>query len=252
MKLVDTTSQLSYIDSIGAGLPPLGGRGQGVGGIRDSDNSDGDCYYVFAQDHCGNISPGSNEGCIIILNAQNQQFYNTLDWNGYQTWYDGILNYNVYKKDSPSSASGGGWNLIGTTTSGSIHNFTDKDLGDSAINFCYQVEAVENPGQYNQLSRSTVACVHQDATVFIPNSFTHFNLDGLNDYFGPKGLYIKNYSMLIYNRWGELVYSTTTSKPWDGTFKGAEALEGVYIYLITIEDYNAKKSRFNGNVTIFK
>jgi len=237
MKLVDTTSQLSYIDSTSE-----------IQTILQIPNNHGpDCYYVFAQDHCGNLSSGSNEGCIIILNAQNQQFYNNLNWNGYQTWYDDILNYNVYKKEDNQP-----WNLIGTTTSGSVHNFTDKDLGDSTINFCYQVEAVENQGQYNQLSRSTVACVHQDATVFIPNSFTHFNLDGLNDYFGPKGLYIKNYTMQIYNRWGELVYSTSESKPWDGTFKGAEALEGVYVYLITIEDYNAKKSSFNGNVTIFR
>jgi len=239
MKFVDSTNQLSYIDSIS--------EISTIRQIRDSDNRDDDCYYIFAQDHCGNVSSASNEGCVIILNAQNQQFYNTLNWNGYQTWYDGVLNYNVYKKEDNQP-----WNLIGTTTSGIIHNFTDKDLGDSTINFCYQVEAVENLGQYNQLSRSTVACVHQDATVFIPNSFTHFNLDGLNDYFGPKGLYIKNYTMQIYNRWGELVYSTTTGKPWDGTFKGAEALEGVYIYLITIEDYNAKKSSFNGNITIFR
>jgi len=236
MTLIDTTSQTTYLDTNSA-----------IREIQKIRDSDGDCYYVFAQDHCGNISPGSNEGCIIILNAKNETFYNDLNWNGYQTWYDGVLNYNVYKNEDNQ-----GWNLIGTTSNGNIRNFTDKDLGDSTINFCYQVEAIENPGQWNQLSRSTVACVHQGATVFIPNTFSHYHIDGLNDYFGPKGLYIKNYTMQIYNRWGELVFNTNSGQQWDGTFRGQDALEGVYIYLITVEDYNGKHSTFKGNITIFK
>src|SRR6185437_7490821 len=170
MKLVGTTPDTSYTDA-------------------SEDVSHPDCYYVFAEDHCGNTSDGSNEGCIMILSAKNQAFSNHLEWNGYQSWYDGIKSYNVYKNDD-----GQGWVMIGTTSDGHIDSFTDNSLNDTTIDFCYQVEAVENPGQYNQLSRSTVQCVHQNATIFIPNSFTPHNLDGLNDRFGPKGLYIKTYT----------------------------------------------------------
>jgi gliding motility-associated-like protein len=210
--------------------------------IRDSD-----CYYVFARDHCGNQSDGSNQGCIIVLDAKNQPGYNDLSWNSYQTWPDGIQSYNVYKNEDST-----GWQLIGTTSSVQVNEFKDRKLGDSTIDFCYQVQAIENPGQYNQLSRSTVECVHQDATVFIPNSFTPYNQDGLNDLFGPKGAYIKNYSMKIYNRWGEQVYSTSSGADWDGTNHGQFVQQGVYIYLITVIGYNGKQSYFKGTVTMFE
>jgi gliding motility-associated-like protein len=228
LKFVDSTNQTTYIDSSESVTAP-------------------DCYYVFARDHCGNQSDGSNNGCVIILSAQNQAGYNDLEWNGYQTWNDGVQNYNVYKKEDSQ-----GWNMIGTTTSGTVHDFTDRNLGDSTITFCYQVEAVENPGKYNQLSRSTVTCIHQNATVFIPNTFSHYNLDGLNDYFGPVGLYIKNYTMQIYNRWGEQVYKTGKGKPWDGTFQGQNTQQGIYIYIITVEDYNGNVYNFKGNITIYQ
>jgi len=257
--LVDSTDQTTFTDSTYL-INPI----DPINPIHDAD-----CYYVFARDHCGNQSPGSNEGCIIILNAKNQGGHNDLDWNGYRTWFDGIRSYNVYKNEDNQ-----GWNLIGTTTSGITQTYTDNNLYDSTISFCYQVEAVENTGQYNQLSRSTTVCVHQDATVFIPNTFSHYHIDGLNDYFAPKGLYIKSYTMQIYNRWGELVFSNLPGSPslsngalrqaqgpairqaqgpgWDGTFHGADALEGVYIYLISVEDYNGNISHFSGNVTVLR
>jgi len=220
---------------------------------------EGDCYYIFARDHCGNQSDASNQGCIIILNAQNQQGYNNLSWNSYQDWYDGVQSYNVYKNEDST-----GWQLIGTTSSVQINQFKDSKLGDSTIDFCYQVEAIENPGQYNQLSRSTVECVHQDATVFIPNSFTPYDQDGLNDYFAPQGVYIKSYDMKIYNRWGELIYSEQIPLPplkggiasvphgWNGTYKGEFVQQGVYIYLINVTDYNGKQSYFKGTITMFE
>jgi len=228
MRLIDSATSTSYSDSSEAITEP-------------------DCYYVFARDHCGNQSDGSNQGCIITLTAKNQPGYNDVSWNSYQTWYDGVQSYNVYKNEDST-----GWQLIGTTSSIQINQFRDSKLGDSTIDFCYQVEAIENLGQFNQLSRSTVECVHQDATVFIPNTFTPYDQDGLNDLFGPIGVYVKNYSMKIYNRWGELVYNTTSSKAWDGTSHGQFVQQGVYIYLITVTDYNGKQSYLKGTITIFE
>ncbi len=250
LKFVDSTTDLGYIDSF-RDIPAS------IRQIRDSD-----CYYVFARDHCGNSSDASNQGCIIILNAKNQPGYNDLSWNSYRDWYDGVQSYNVYKNEDST-----GWQLIGTTSSVQVNEFKDSKLGDSTIDFCYQVQAIENPGQYNQLSRSTVECVHQDATVFIPNTFTPYDQDGENDYFAPQGVYIKSYDMRIYNRWGELVYKTSEStagdsngkgliasipRGWDGTYKGDYVQQGVYIYLITVTDYNGKQSYFKGTITMFE
>ena len=221
---------------------------------------EGDCYYIFTRDHCGNQSDASNQGCIIVLNATKQPGSNELSWNNYKDWLDGVQSYNVYKNEDSL-----GWQLIGTTSSVQVNEFKDSKLGDSTIDFCYQVEAIENPGKYNQLSRSTVECVHQDATVFIPNSFTPYDQNLVNDYFAPQGIHIKSYDMKIYNRWGELVYSKQIPLPplnkggiptnphgWDGTYKGSYVQQGIYIYLITVTDYNGKQSYFKGTVTIFE
>ena len=255
MVFVGSTATTSYIDS------NLNLSSTIVGGPSTSSGTEGDCYYVFANDHCGDQSDASNQGCIIVLNAENQPGYNQITWNSYRDWYDGVQSYNVYKNEDIT-----GWQLIGTTSSVQVNEFKDSKLGDSTIDFCYQVEAIENPGQYNQLSRSTVECVHQDATVFIPNSFTPYDQNRENDFFSPQGIHIKSYDMRIYNRWGEMVYKTLespagdsngkgiapTHNGWDGTYKGDVVQQGIYIYLITVTDYNDKQSYFKGTITMFQ
>jgi len=57
--------------------------------------------------------------------------------------------------------------------------------------------------------------------VFFPTAFTP-NADGRNDTFGAIGDLglIKNYKMVVYNRWGQLVFETTNAfDKWKGTFK---------------------------------
>jgi len=67
--------------------------------------------------------------------------------------------------------------------------------------------------------------------------------------------------MRIYNRWGEMVYNGLTQPPyggagnqtgWDGSYKGQPVQQGVYIYLITVTDFNGKQSYFKGTVTMFE
>jgi gliding motility-associated-like protein len=67
---------------------------------------------------------------------------------------------------------------------------------------------------------------------YIPNAFSP-NGDNLNDYFIPEGEGIENCEMKVYNRWGGLVYTTTTSKGWDGD----NASAGIYLYTLIIEGF---------------
>ena len=83
--------------------------------------------------------------------------------------------------------------------------------------------------------------------MYFPNSFTP-NGDGLNDVFGPVGIGIEPdaYSMLIFDRWGKLVYETETlSTPWDGTYNGSTniAPEGSYVVRIVANDYTDESDR---------
>ena len=65
----------------------------------------------------------------------------------------------------------------------------------------------------------------------IPNIFTPNN-DGQNDVFSIKGLK-SNDEVLIFNRWGNNVYTFSGMNGWDGRTKGdANCSDGIYYYVI--------------------
>jgi hypothetical protein len=204
-----------------------------------------DCYVVAAKDYCSNISAYSNLGCIMVLDAKNGDGFNELSWNAYYHWRDEVEGYDIYKKEDQGS-----WLQIGTTKE---LFYKDENLGDDIKDYCYRIEAKENPGTNNARSSSTEECASQDPLVYIPNTFTPYITEGTNDVFGPKGMYIPEYDMRIYNRWGQVVYQTDNGTPWDGRMaNGAFAPDGVYVYFISIKGWNKDKGYFQGNLTIFR
>lgn len=68
----------------------------------------------------------------------------------------------------------------------------------------------------------------------LPNSFTPNN-DGVNDCFGLKYYRgIQNLSFIIYNRYGEMVFSShNPDECWDGKYKGQPADPGSYVYYLS-------------------
>ncbi|MCH7407146.1 gliding motility-associated C-terminal domain-containing protein [Belliella aquatica] len=67
----------------------------------------------------------------------------------------------------------------------------------------------------------------------VPNVFTP-NGDGVNDYFYPKFLYIKDIHVMIMNKWGELIYESKDldAAGWNGKLKEEDAVIGNYAYRI--------------------
>lgn len=66
--------------------------------------------------------------------------------------------------------------------------------------------------------------------LYFPTGFTP-NRDGLNDRFRPTGLQVNNYSLLIFDRWGKLLFETRDQYTgWDGKFNGNDLPEGVYVW----------------------
>lgn len=94
--------------------------------------------------------------------------------------------------------------------------------------------------------------IDDDFAFYIPNAFTP-NADGINDVFTGKGYGIKEYVMYIFDRWGEKIYETTDlNKGWDGTFKGAEVQQDVYVYRVDVIDIHGEKHKFNGHFTLIR
>ena len=67
-----------------------------------------------------------------------------------------------------------------------------------------------------------------DSELTFPNAFSP-NGDGVNDEFLPFNWGLETYLLRIYNRWGELIFETSSQDgAWDGTFKGVPQEVGTY------------------------
>lgn len=91
-------------------------------------------------------------------------------------------------------------------------------------------------------------------TFYAPNTFTP-NGDGKNDVFMGYGTFIQNYDLMIFDRWGDQIFRTDDlNKWWDGKANGGSeiAQEDVYIYVVNLTDFNNKKHKFIGHVTLIK
>lgn len=87
--------------------------------------------------------------------------------------------------------------------------------------------------------------------IYVPDAFSPDG-DGINDLFFAVSDNVDLFSMSIYNRWGELMFtSSDISENWDGQFKGEKANQDAYVYVIEAKrlgDINS--SVFKGTVSL--
>jgi gliding motility-associated-like protein len=94
--------------------------------------------------------------------------------------------------------------------------------------------------------------------IFIPNTFTP-NGDNINDFLFAFGTdLVSILSMQVYDRWGELLFTTTNlpttdqSSGWDGTYNGNPVNQGVYVYMIEVELQEGVRQQLQGNITLVR
>jgi len=89
--------------------------------------------------------------------------------------------------------------------------------------------------------------------IYVPSAFTP-NGDGKNDKFIPFPVGIKEIRYFrVYNRWGQLVYSTSTlSEGWDGKLGGREQVSGVYVWMVQGVTKSGKLITKQGTVALFR
>ena len=124
----------------------------------------------------------------------------------------------------------------------------------SDTDVCYTVTA----NSANGCSRNASVCIHCTDVIcgapefVIPNAFTP-NGDGRNDRLCFNAGILTEFSIAIFNRWGQCVYrSDDASECWDGTFHNAPALGGVYTYTCHIRCHNGVENDFKGDITLIR
>lgn len=89
-------------------------------------------------------------------------------------------------------------------------------------------------------------------TLFVPNTFTP-NGDGVNDRFYALTSEVSELHLLVFNRWGEQIFSTDQlDGAWDGTFKGKESPIDTYVWRVNCTETNGSKRTVYGHVNLVR
>jgi gliding motility-associated-like protein len=108
-------------------------------------------------------------------------------------------------------------------------------------------------------AKKTEANIKVISGVYVPTAFSP-NGDAVNDIFyiiGSKGVRIIK-EILIYNRWGELIFrdeNFQTGDPshgWDGTYRGKNLMPDSFTYKIIAEMKNGEVNDFTGAFTLLR
>ncbi|MFN4123970.1 MAG: PKD domain-containing protein [Flavobacteriales bacterium] len=126
------------------------------------------------------------------------------------------------------------------------HTYTDTG------SYTVKLTVSNNAGCSKTISYSFIK-VMDEFLIFFPNAFTP-NGDGINPTFRPIMNYDTEYTLSIYNRWGEIIFGQTGNNiAWDGTYKTKLAEEGVYVWQISLLDPVIKEKRvFRGRVMLMQ
>ena len=157
--------------------------------------------------------------------------------------------------------------IFTNTSSGALNYYWN--MGDGGIiitskNVSYTYE-IEDSTSYiiTLIAETEFGCIDTISRIittplvfYIPNAFTP---DGneYNNVFTPifsNKRKIENYSLSIYNRWGEIVFETKdVDFGWDGFYKNKMAESGTYIWQLQFTNlFNSKKEQINGHINLLR
>lgn len=109
---------------------------------------------------------------------------------------------------------------------------------------------------YNSSNCPSIACKEVPADVVpiigLPSAFSP-NGDGENDILYVRGAAIKTLDLKIYNRWGQLIFETTSQAiGWDGTFNGQPQPIDAYGYVLNVSFIDGSTKLLKGNLTLLR
>ncbi|MBL7924111.1 MAG: gliding motility-associated C-terminal domain-containing protein [Bacteroidia bacterium] len=207
------------------------------------------CYYVKsvgAYQDTGLVNPILNKSQIVcsipvdneapcpplLANGPNcPALLDSLSWQLTDSCAADVFSYQIYFAPAGSNL----YQLIATVSAG---NFTYLYSGTGSIAGCYYITATDSSN--NVSDSSNIVCTESCPQYELPNIFTP---DGnlINDIYHPVTPYrdVKDVDMTIYNRWGDIIFTTTDADiNWNGKRNndGEECPEGVYFYVCKVNE----------------
>jgi len=214
--------------------------------LTDSDYSTGGefCYRVNYEDVCDNASSTGIDVCPIRLTGSIDNNSGILNWSDYTGWVNGVNNYTVEKYDG----QGVPLQIFNVGTATTLEDNTSDPTNQLYV---YIVKANANDAGLGQTVSNDITLI-KEPHLFYPKAFTP-NGDNLNDIFKVFGEYIVIFEMKIFNRWGELLFTTNDlEQGWDGRFKGTTQPEGTYTFVASLTDLAGRTFKRSGSVVLLR
>jgi gliding motility-associated-like protein len=201
-------------------------------------------YRIDYTDDCDNESPaGGIVSPTQLAGSMDDQNVITLNWSRYLGWSAGVKNYLVQKLDKAGA-------LIKNINVGTDTTLVDNEEDPKNQVISYRVRVVPNQAGISP-SISNMLTFTKENHIFFPTAFTP-NGDKLNDMFSISGKFIVSIELSIFNRWGELVYTSSNNEPWDGTYAGARVQEDAYVWSANITDLAGRTFKRSGTVALMR
>ena len=165
-----------------------------------------------------------------------------------------IVNFN----NSSSFASDYIWNFgDGDTSTAENPSHTYQDTGT------YRIWLVGTSGNGCIDSSQLLVSIEPFFEIEIPNAFSpnpfqssggKYDPDAMNnDVFFPHTTGVQKYHLMIWNRWGEMIFESFEHEiGWDGYYKGKLAQQEVYVWKLDITWMNGQKLNKVGDLTLFR
>ncbi|MBN8821266.1 MAG: gliding motility-associated C-terminal domain-containing protein [Spirosoma sp.] len=198
------------------------------------------CYQLSYQSACGLSSKPSEPVCSVFLNSNSPK---GIDWSASSPFTPStVAEYIVEVIDSVNN----------TKREIRVSSNTHLDLTDADLESQTQKYRIITASSDGTVSYSNFYTFRSEVKIWLPDAFTPDG-DGMNEVFLAKGIYLDQFRMTIFDRWGEVVFTTTDKQQgWDGTVNGQRALEGQYLYRIEVIDQTNLKTVRTGGVLLVR
>jgi len=194
-------------------------------------------------------------GCFTMVNAQVGTMPETVANFTFSPGVITTLENEIEFTNASTNADVYNWTITGPNgynESFSSENLTHQFPVDTGV-YTICLTAINSVGCTDVICRSLI--VRDAEVLYVPNTFTPDG-DEFNQTFRAyaMGIDIYDYEMLIFNRWGEIIWeSHDVSVGWDGTYKGKVVQVGTYTWKITFKDfYDDDRKTFHGHVNIVR
>ena len=230
-----------------------------IGGVFSGTGLIGNDFYPSNADTLNNIITYTytQSGCVFdtttnIIVYENPFITQISPYNDFFELCDGDTMSSVYSVVSTLPGGYNEWSFSNNTTQSTNFNITWDTFGMFPLSVVNWVNGCPS----NQ--EETVITIAQcpNLLYYIPNSFTPDG-DEHNNTFKwtfTSGFDPMNFNILIFNRWGELIFESNNSNGyWDGTYGDTMCPLGVYTYKLQFDNQkNDGKYLFIGNVNLIR